>query len=527
MVTGRAPVKGADEDANGWSRCTRNCYNCPICTSVLSISSLEKPTDGLAPPDSDPSKQVGGPYFLSCPYCQWSSLDIGIQFEKHFNMTSQLQKIFKRGSNTRRASLLASPTSPKSDEYFEGADQRRSSIASGDDKSPTQAQLQAQNDHESFFTNLNSFYRTQLADLSDTNPYGMTGDYAGYNSPSSITRLMNLYSSGGRIRKDKPKQARDAVDPGEGLRIFDPQDDMERLNRLKSSTWEDVVTVEQRLLQCREHIKFVDELRPLAIPLRTKKSKRCRICRQILTRPEQKVSSTRYKIKLLAVSSIPQITLRSMSASQAPNRMFPMQSTTANGIAYDLLKPLTPTHFLLTISNPLFDPIRVTLATPSTTPGRVKSRVTIMCPQFDVGANTDVWDAELASATDRSSKRMSQMFGASGSFDGSSFTAIQAEAGKVWAKGRNWTSVVVEVVPGALPGSLGHITLGPSGPEKETAELEEDEDVLEMAVFVRLEYETEAGGEEGAAQARRGEDSGKEKREEAFWAVLGAGRISR
>ena len=501
--------------ANISRRCTRNCYNCPVCTSVLSISSLEKPTEGLAPPEGDATKQLGGPYFLSCPYCQWSSLDIGIEFEKHFHLTSQLQKIFKKGT-ARRMSLVTSqtsPTSPNSDDDSENQGPRRSSVVSGDERSPIQPTAPVQVDNDSLFTNLTNFYRSQLAELSDTNPYGVAADYGGYNSPSSITRLMNLYSTGGRSKKDKPRPARDAVDSAEGLRTFDARADLERINRLKTSAWEDTVSVEQRALQCREHIHFVDELRPLATPLRTKKSKRCRICKQILTRPEQKVSSTRYKIKLLALSSIPQVTLRAMNTQPASGATFPMQSTGSGAAGQDLLKPLTPTHFLLTISNPLFDPIRVTLATPSTTPGRVRTKVTILCPQFDVGANTDVWDAELASATDRSSKRASQMFGAGGGLDGSAGSGVQAEAGKVWAKGRNWTSVVVEVVPGALPGSLGQVTLGPAGLEKEEEpELAEDEDVLEIPIFVRLEYETEAGGEEGPGQARRGEESGKEKR---------------
>jgi dynactin-4 len=82
----------------------------------------------------------------------------------------------------------------------------------------------------------------------------------------------------------------------------------------------------------------------------------------------------------------------------------------------------------------------------------------------------------------------------------------QAEAGKIWGKGRNWTSVIVEIVPGMLP-SLGDI--------------EEDEDLLEIPVFVRIEYETDAGGEEKAVAG----SGGKEKREEAFWCVLGVGRI--
>ncbi|KAF2102080.1 hypothetical protein NA57DRAFT_34297 [Rhizodiscina lignyota] len=500
------------------NRCTRNCYNCPICTSILSISSLEKPTEGLTPNDaaSDAAKAPGGPYFLSCPFCQWSSLEIGIQFEKHFNLTSQLQKIIR--GDTHRLGSVTDLASPRGEE-MEGEIQGRASVASVEDTAP----LPIQGDTETLFTNLYNFYRAQLSELSDANPYSLSSDYS-FASPSSITRLMNLYGSGGRTKKDRPKPIREAAEFSEGQKVSNPLSEKENIDRIRSVGWEGTASVEQRLQQCREDVGFVDELRPLATLLRTKKSKRCKICRQILSRPESKVSTNRYKIKLLALNNIPKITMRSLNAQPAQHPSFPMQATAPGSDEASTLKPLVPTHFLLTITNPLFDSIKVTLATPSTTPGCVKSKVTILCPQFDVGANTDVWDEALSSATDRSSKRQSQMLSAGP--DGGSLTGIQAEAGKVWERGRNWTSIVVEVAPGSLPDSIGHVTLGDDAQGDGGAALDEDEDVLEIPIFVRLEYETEAGGDDGGAAHARKEDAGKEKREEAFWAVLGVGRIA-
>lgn len=88
-----------------------------------------------------------------------------------------------------------------------------------------------------------------------------------------------------------------------------------------------------------------------------------------------------------------------------------------------------------------------------------------------------------------------------------------AEAGKVWDKGRNWTSVVVEVVCKAVDGE------GEAG--------EEDADVVEIPVFVRMEYEAEVervgGGGEGEGEGK----GGREKRELAFWVVVGVGRVGR
>lgn len=66
--------------------------------------------------------------------------------------------------------------------------------------------------------------------------------------------------------------------------------------------------------------------------------------------------------------------------------------------------------------------------------------------------------------------------------------------------------MAVEIVPGFLE-----------------ERLEEDEDVLEIPVFVRIEFESEVGEERGVGDERgRGE---RERREEAFWVVVGVGRI--
>jgi dynactin-4 len=166
-----------------------------------------------------------------------------------------------------------------------------------------------------------------------------------------------------------------------------------------------------------------------------------------------------------------------------------------------------PTHFLLQLSNPLFDNIRVTLATPSTIPGKVQSRVTILCPQFEVGANTDVWDDALSTTVPSASRGSAA--------DG------QIEAGKVWDRGRNWTSVVIEVVPGFLRPILGF-----GQDQSQPEELDEDDDLLEIPIFVRLEFETEANAEDRGLGDSRGSKGEKERREEAFWTVVGAGRIA-
>src|SRR4051812_33485219 len=66
------------------SRCGRNCFNCPVCTAPLAVSTIENATGNGA---------QQGPWVLSCGYCLWTTLDIGIKFDKPTNIRSQLQKM--------------------------------------------------------------------------------------------------------------------------------------------------------------------------------------------------------------------------------------------------------------------------------------------------------------------------------------------------------------------------------------------------------------------------------------------------
>jgi len=144
------------------------------------------------------------------------------------------------------------------------------------------------------------------------------------------------------------------------------------------------------------------------------------------------------------------------------------------------------------VTNPLFDPISVSLLTPSHIPGFTNhSRVTILCPEFDVGANTDVWEESLLASTERaSSNAVSKQKG-----------VTSAGAGEVYDKGRNHTSVIIEVVP-------------PEANEEE----DQNNRVVEVPVLVRIRYEMEAGEEGGMGV-------GKEKVEYSYWTVIGVGVV--
>lgn len=475
-------------------RCTRNCFNCPVCVAPLTVNSLELP-------DAPNPAPHGGPFILSCPYCHWSTLETAITLDKHTGVHAQLARIANGGRPM--------PTQKERDKErdrrldLEHQHQHQPGHDTPDTTPSTPDAPHTPPSRDDLFASLSAFYKSQLDAHTPANPFAAHD--LSFSSPSTYSRILNLYSSTGskKQKRHKPASMREAASDLEGLQLHDQAADMAAIERVKKNGWPAALSPAQKLAQPDPTVRFDDQLRPVATLLCTKRSKRCRSCRHILSKPESKITSTRYKIKLLALNHIPRLSIRALpqppQTHTSTTTPLSLSSMPQSRFDYNALTPGLPTHFLLHLSNPLFDPIRVTLATPSTTPGKVQSRITILCPQFEVGANTDVWDDALTSSSMTLPDRGSVM-----NADG------QIEAGKPWDRGRNWTSIVIEVIPGFL----------------DEVELDEDDNVLEIPIFVRLEFEADANADEDGLGESRGSKAEKEKREDAFWTVLGAGRIA-
>lgn len=350
--------------------------------------------------------------------------------------------------------------------------------------------------NEAHFANLKSFYQSMLSDSTVSNNMPFTGDY-GFSSPGTLSRIMGLYSSGLPLsQKSKPKNNifRESKTKSEGLQPTPTaNDESQAISRLQNEGWDTTVSPSQNENQSQPQ-KFVSDLRPFAHLLRTKRSKRCRTCRHILTKPESKIQTTRFRIRQVALNYLPTITLK------------PLQPTSSSR---DLLRPLLPIQYLITLHNPLFEDLKIALLTPSQTPGRFSSKITILCPEFEVGAKKDEWDEALGDGAEKRRTRAEASEGQN-----------QGEAGKVWERGRDWTSVVVEIVPASLNLSNQIAFLRKEGEAAEEM-VGEDEDVLEIPVFVRMEWETRDDHE-----TKEGDKGTKEKHELAYWCVLGVGRIA-
>lgn len=422
-----------------------------------------------------------GPFIFACSYCNWTSREIGVQLDKLTYMSAQLSVVFNKNLRETSGKLGLVPEPP--------------------------IDLSKPDNPDIVFASLKNFLKTQLGDSHPDNPLLTPSGDINYSSPSSLARIMSLYTNlgpgYGKKSTQKPTVMRESVSLEEGHRLTTPTAGLNAIDKLRKEGYSGTTTLTQRAEQSHTPCNFTSDLRPIPMLLRTKRASRCRTCRHILVKPEAKVESTRYRIRLIALNYIPTINIK------------PLHPPPSHSYKVDLdnLRPLQTLGLILSLRNPLFDPVNVTLATPNKTPGKWGHKVTILCPQFDIGANTDAWDEALDvdKTTQQKEARSSRRFGDSRP-EYAGHEGRVAEAGKVWEKGRNWTSVVVEV---------GIVDVHADDNDDGEEWGDEDEDVIEIPVFVRVEWEAEAEEKE------KGKEGGKEKRELAYWVVLGVGRVGK
>ena len=541
-------------------------------------------------------------YLLQCLYCDWSTLDLDLIFHRPTKMTEQLAK--------HRKARIANAN----------ANANANAAASSD--SP---HLQ----HEDGFQKLQAFYQEQLTESSDAQ--GSSGGYGNspYGSPANLQRIISLYGglSADALKKsrEKAQPMREARSADEGLKTYPPSisatsdedPDTATLSRLRDLSWDETASPTQRLTHpLNTSARFKSHLWPIATRLRTRKGKRCKTCRQFVSRPDREVSRLKYKIRMPASQHIPRLLFRPLYPATLPSAIGPGAALAGKPdfrLKAEDLQPAPPLaqgitqQYVLTVKNPIFEPVKINLATPAVTPGKVGSRVTILCPSFTVGPAGDVWDEALSSTTvggtaTTTSTDATQQSGAGGGSGGgreaamasltgkgSSSTATtggastgddkpQPEAGKVWDRTRNSTSIILEITPGFLDGSAQQRrpSVAPTsqvqaqqqqqqktaaGGEQDEEEEEEDDDdddadILEIPIFVRAEWDEPAeeeekggrvassAGDEGISTTRKKKDllpdstrtataagkegeggGGRTKFELGYWCVLGVGRI--
>ncbi|TFY58050.1 hypothetical protein EVJ58_g6653, partial [Rhodofomes roseus] len=203
-------------------------------------------------------------------------------------------------------------------------------------------------------------------------------------------------------------KARMEVGAAAGMGAGGGEADLEFMRHLE--TVAEVATVEQRWVNSWVSSLHTDDLKPLRIPLQSKKSKRCPSCRHILIKPEQKAQSVRYKIKLVAANYLPAISVSLPHARAALEMMkrslnrSATQSEDQSPTAAALLAGKTYS-FHISFTNPLYDPIQVRLKKAQAMPApgtegagekakRPPFQVNLPSAAFPIAAFAEAWEYE-------------------------------------------------------------------------------------------------------------------------------------
>jgi dynactin-4 len=173
---------------------------------------------------------------------------------------------------------------------------------------------------------------------------------------------------------------------------------------------EHVAAVQVRLPQSilsHRYQRLASDVKPLRMPLHSKKSKRCPSCRHILIKPEQKAQSVRYKIKLVAATYIPAITVSLPATVEAARRAPSSVQAAAVASEAAVMHAGRSYPFHLALTNPLYDPVQVRLQVQRQIPaskrgdgeGAEKARrppfaVTLPNTAFPIAAFAEAWEYE-------------------------------------------------------------------------------------------------------------------------------------
>ncbi|OZJ01816.1 hypothetical protein BZG36_04815, partial [Bifiguratus adelaidae] len=336
------------------NRCARNCFECPDCFNTLSVVH-----DGEAAPNTA-SDDNGEAYYLSCGFCRWNSRQIGITFAKPTSLALQLQKSEDNLADNIEFDHLK--------EHFDKAADALLATSS------TSAFLSLHG--------LNSMY----------SKFGL-----------SLPPTQNIKE--------------------EDFNNYEPamhkqDDDLQVLDQLMMLEHaHEASTTLQRSRQLHDQPALISNIRPQRIPLRVKKTKRCRSCRHVLIKPESKAQTSRFKIKLVAMNYIPAIAIVAL-----PRKPWPFKV----GI---------PMQFALKFTNPIYEEMHISLAT--TQLGDVDATITILSPSFTIGPYNELWDYDDELPSSQGSSKANPKGGD---------TPQRWEAG-VYEKRDNYTCILVEVTP--------------------------------------------------------------------------------
>ncbi|KAJ7263174.1 dynactin subunit 4 [Mycena haematopus] len=384
------------------TRCARNCFMCPNCRNTLSVVPSDPPDPGdgrLAIPISTVGEP---PFFLYCNHCRWDSAEVGITFEKPTGLAAQLQKFEDSAPDSLEFERLK--------EHFEPVI-RASSLSSSTANAPAAHPSSAAHSHNVRSNSITAAASAALArdipGVSKHNPLARSGRGGG----SGRDRTTN---------QDEMPEYRSRVDIAAASKLGTGggEADVEYMRHLE--TVSEVANLEQRWINSWATSLQTEHLKPLRIPLHSKRSKRCPACAHILIKPEQKAQSVRYKIKLVASNYLPAITA---ALPLQPHDEVAKRTLGKSTAAADDERGPTGIHagktypFQLALTNPLYDPIQVRLTVQRVhalssgrgSPEKVRRppfAVSLPSSTFPIAAYAEAWEYDLDDEDD-----IDEMFG--------------------------------------------------------------------------------------------------------------------
>ncbi|KAJ3555435.1 hypothetical protein NP233_g12207 [Leucocoprinus birnbaumii] len=330
------------------------------------------------------------PFFLYCNHCRWDSAEIGITFEKPTGLAAQLQKFEDSAPDALEFDRLKDHFEP-----FLRASSLSSSIA-------------VHAAHPGSAAHSHHLHSTSITAAASA---ALARDIPGVGKYTPISRTASGRAHRDRTaNKDEMPEYKSRVDIASvGVGAGGGEFEVDYMRRLRDV--QNVGSLEQRWGSSWAGSLQVKDLRPLRIPLHSKRSKRCPACTHILIKPEQKAQSVRYKIKLVAANYLPAInvvlphlqkpTFTSDAARRALMKISPQSiddGTTPQGLVAGKTYP-----FHLALTNPLYDPIQVRLSVqrvhvmatgPSEKARRPPFAISLPTSPFPIAAFAEAWEYE-------------------------------------------------------------------------------------------------------------------------------------
>lgn len=367
---------------------------CPNCQNTLTVVASDPPDNGETRTSPIVLSAVGEPpFFLYCNHCRWDSAEVDMTFEKPTGLAAQLQKFEDSAPEALEFERLK--------EHFEPFLRA----------SPSSSTLPSSSHHH-------------LNPITAAASSALARDIPGVVKYNPLTR-----SRSGRDRaaaKSEIPDYRARVEAGSSHGLASGSGgevDVDFMKHLETAG--EVASLEQRWVNSWTTSLHANDLKPLRIPLHSKKSKRCPSCRHILIKPEQKAQSVRFKIKLVAANYLPAITVslpHARAAMEMIKRSSALNKSTSTAVAEEhaaaasgamIAGKTYPFH--LAFTNPLYDPIQVRLhvqrtLTPSSADGKQKAPFAVTLPSsaFPIAAFAEAWEYEDDE----------DMFGDEGDYDG-------------------------------------------------------------------------------------------------------------